>query len=102
MEAIFQLTQDLISLPHVRSAFQSVGLMLNETKSKELLVHRSRNTESLYSNFHRVKSVKILGITLSDDVKWNLDTNDMHVLKRASRRLYIIRYLQNARELVGV
>ena len=103
VEAIVQPTQDLISLPHVRSVFLSVGLMLNESKSKELFIHRSRNTVTQNSDFQRVESVKILGMTLSCDVKWNLHIKD--VLKRASRRLYVIRCLRNVlspRDLVRV
>ena len=40
----------------------------------------------------RVKSYKLLGLWLDDDLKWN--TNTEYITKKASKRLYLLKILK--------
>jgi hypothetical protein len=42
-------------------------------------------------NIERVKSARILGLTVQDNMKWNEHINN--IVKKASKRLYMLRLL---------
>ncbi len=105
IELIESPSQILLSSSHIEGKFKSVGLTLNLTKCKEILIQRSNLPENLISTsvFTRVSQLRILGFIFSDSLSWKLQINN--VLMRATRRLYIIRCLRNIlsnRELILV
>ena len=44
--------------------------------------------------FELVTSVKILGVTVTDDLKWKVHVNN--IVLKASKRLYLLRLLKRA------
>ena len=73
--------------------FASNGLLLNKSKSK-LCIRRSQvYPPSSISGFTQVDSLKILGVYVTNNFKWN-ESLAMN-LKTASRRLHIIRCLKD-------
>ena len=79
----------------ISTLFSDVGLFLNESKCKELIFQRSVLPKNIVSNhvFPHVSSLRVLGFIFNDSLTWNLQISD--VIKRASRRLYIIRCLKS-------
>ena len=74
------------------------NMMLNPQKTKELCFCFS-NKPQLRSPLHlnglpiqSVKSAKLLGVTLSSDLKWDLHVQS--IVKKASQRLYILTILK--------
>ncbi|KAK0135194.1 RNA-directed DNA polymerase from mobile element jockey [Merluccius polli] len=77
------------------------NLMLNTSKTKEVIVdyRKSRRTEHaplLISGgeVERVDNIKFLGIHISSDLTWSLNTS--HLVKKAQQRLYFLRKLKRA------
>ena len=76
------------------SVFAEKGLIVNRSKCKQIRFCRSRVHASHHdSGFTRVDSLKILGITFSNTLKWDCHVSAM--LSTASQRLYIIRRLKD-------
>ena len=73
---------------------------LNATKCKELRINFSKqksDVDLVIANeqfFELVTSAKILGVTVTDDLKWNAHVNN--VVLKASKRLYLLRLLKRA------
>lgn len=83
-----------ITLSALESLFEDCGLVLNRSKCKLLYVRRSvDSTDFLDSGFTPVSSLKILGVIVTDRLKWDLQISTL--LKTASQRLYIIRCLKD-------
>ena len=72
---------------------------LNAKKCKEMIIDFRKNKtiipETIIENqlMPRVKSYKLLGIWLDDDMKWS--TNTDYITKKAAKRLYLLRKLKN-------
>ena len=83
-------------------------MKLNHKKCKEIRVCFLRQPPLLTPltignhELEIVTSHKVLGITIQNDLKWGLHTND--IIKKASKRLHILRVLRRAgvpsRELI--
>ena len=104
VETVAERRPSSITFEDCEKMFSQKGLVLNKSKCKLLRLKRSSSC-NVYSKsgFIEVASVKILGITLTDNFKW--DSSITANLKNASRRLYIIRCLKNflsGHELVNV
>ena len=91
--------QDAVST--VENWSSSNGLHLNADKCKELLVDFKTTKQSfdpLTVNGKKlpvVKSAKILGLTISSNLKWTDHINE--VIKKANKRLYFIILLKRAK-----
>ena len=74
---------------------QSDGLQLKESKCKEFPVDFSKPCRSFQpilinnKSIDVVPSVKLLGLTISEDLKWNQHVMD--ICKKVSSRLYFLR-----------
>ena len=74
------------------------NMKLNASKTKEMRVNFSPSSPSFQSivinnqTINVVKHAKLLGVTISDDLKWNLHVNT--ICKKASKRLYALRLLR--------
>ena len=77
------------------------GMELKETKCKELRISFSTSNKFFdpitinSKNVEVVTAVKLLGVTLSSDLKWNSHIANM--CKKVSSRLYFLRQLKRAR-----
>ena len=77
----------------INRKFLQAGLHLNETKCKEMLLCRSPGIAQEISEIvKRVGFMRILGVTLADNMSWSAHLSD--IVKRASRRLFIVRCLR--------
>ena len=80
---------------------QSDGLQLKESKCKEFRVDFSKPCRSFQpilinnKSIDVVPSVKLLGLTISEDLKWNLHVMD--ICKKASSRLCFLRQLKRVK-----
>ena len=45
------------------------------------------------TTIERVTSFKLLGLWVDDNLKWNMNTN--HVIKKAAKRLYLLKVLKS-------
>ena len=83
-----------VHIDHCESISNSKGLLLKKSKCKQLCIRRSKLCPQIPKNgFVEVDSLKILGCIFTSKYKWDesVSTN----LKKASRRLHIIRCLKN-------
>ncbi len=75
-------------------------LILNDEKCKELRICFAKNQEDfqpIYVNgkeLEIVKSAKLLGVTVTSDLSWNVHINN--VIKKAAKRLYFLVQLKRA------
>lgn len=73
---------------------------LNSTKCKELRINFSKQpctevpVEINDQCFEVVKSAKILGVTVTDDLKWNSHVGN--IVLKASKRIYLLKQLKRA------
>jgi hypothetical protein len=80
---------------------QFVDGQLNSTKCKELRMHFGRdeldfsNIRINGSNLEIINHIKILGLTISNDLKWNQHVNN--IVKKANKRIYFIIQLKRAK-----
>ena len=80
---------------------QSDGLQLKESKCREFRVDFSKPCRSFQpilinnKSIDVVPSVKLLGLTISEDLKWNQHVMD--ICKKVSSRLYFLRQLKRAK-----
>ena len=76
------------------------GFQLNETKCKELRIgfsNRNHDFEPLVLNgkpLELVTSAKLLGVTISYDLKWNMHSSEL--IRKCSSRLYFLRQLKRS------
>ena len=76
-------------------------MKINTSKTKELLFSFSKQPSVALPAVHlenqiieRTPSAKLLGIYITDDLKWNTHIN--HITKKASQRLYMLSTLKKA------
>ena len=75
-------------------------MQLNADKCKELIIDFKKNKHAFSpavvngKELAVVNSAKILGITLSNDLKWNFHVNE--TIKKANKRLYFLVLLRRA------
>jgi len=70
------------------------GLVVNLSKCKSICVSFGRNCSPVpLSDVLIVKDLRILGVTLNENLSWN--THVDNIVKSASRRLYLLRLLKN-------
>lgn len=80
---------------------QADKFQLNESKCKELRISFSKSGNGFEpiiinnKNIEIVSSVKLLGLTISDDLKWN--GHVLEICKKVSSRLYFLRQLKRAK-----
>ena len=74
---------------------------LNEDKCKEMRIQFTKSDSCQPSpitindnELDTISEVKILGLTLRSDLKWNSHVNN--IIKKASKRLYFLRQLKRA------
>ena len=74
---------------------------LNPQKCKEMYVNFMKNSITAMrpisignQNVQRVRTYKLLGVIISDDLKWN--THVEYVITKAAKRLYALRLLKRA------
>ena len=74
------------------------GFQLNERKCKELRISFAKNEpefDPIWVNrqtLETVKSIKLLGLNISSDLKWNAHV--LELVRKASTRLYFLRQLK--------
>ena len=77
------------------------GFQLNESKCKELRISFIKSENTLEpvtinnTNIEVVPSAKLLGVMISNDLKWNVHVE--MIGKKAAARLYFLRQLQRAK-----
>ncbi len=91
-----QLMADQVSLWSNNNKFQ-----IQHKKCKEMRISFKKHP-TIYENLHIngntidiVKSVKLLGVTLQDNLKWNQHVDV--IIKKASKRLYFLSQLKRAK-----
>ena len=94
----------IIPIQYIEEEFLNFGLCLNRSKCKELHICRTRVVPELNVGCATiVNSLKILGVWFSESLSWS--THFSEIVKKASRRLYIIRCLKQSickRDLITV
>ena len=76
------------------------GFQLNERKCKELMISFARNEpefDPIWVNrqtLETVTSVKLLGLNISSDLKWNVHVSEL--VRKVSTRLYFLRQLKKS------
>ena len=89
-------TKDCPNLSHLAAIQDWIlkhDMVLNRSKCCQMIIHRVKDRCILpYDDIQVVKSVNILGVTLSDDLRW--DAHFDNVLLNASRRLHVLRCLK--------
>ena len=99
-----QAAVDILARRATKDKFQ-----LNETKCKELLINLNTNNRTSFDPvvvngmpIDLVTSAKILGLNISNDLKWNCHIDS--IIKKAKKRLYSLSQLKSSglgtRELV--
>ena len=77
------------------------GFQLNESKCKELRISFSSSPSTVVpitindKQIEVVSSAKLLGVLVSDDLKWNVHVN--HICKKTATRLYFLKQLKRAK-----
>ena len=75
------------------------SMELNGKKCKEMLIYfRKKKTEIPLINIgddkiSSVKSYKLLGIWIDDDMRWK--TNTEYIVKKGAKRLYLLKILKS-------
>ncbi|KAK1802684.1 hypothetical protein P4O66_004184 [Electrophorus voltai] len=92
----------LEEIKHLENWCQENNLLLNVSKTKELIVECSRKQERHYQPMRisgtmveRVDSFRYLGVHISQDLSWSRHTNSL--VKKARQRLYHLRCLRDFR-----
>ncbi|KAK1785700.1 hypothetical protein P4O66_019049 [Electrophorus voltai] len=87
---------------HLENWYQGNNLLLNISKTKELIVDCSKKQEWHYqpvrihgTTVERVDSFRYLGVNISQDLSWSHHTNSL--AKKARQRLYHLRHLRDFR-----
>ena len=94
VESIETPSQQLLTSAYIKEKFVSAGLKLNMMKCNEMLIQRSvlPQNQVTTSVFSTRDKLCILGFMFSKSLSWDIQICD--ILKRAARRLYIIRCLK--------
>ena len=77
------------------------GFQLNESKGKELRISFTKSENPLEpitinnTNIEVVPSAKLLGVMISNDLKWNVHVE--MICKKVAGRLYFLRQLKRAK-----
>ena len=75
-------------------------MMLNISKCKEVVIDFAKEKRTFQPLFvdgipiNRVESARILGLTVQNNMKWNLHVD--HIVTKASKRLYLLRLLKRS------
>ncbi|KAK1787403.1 hypothetical protein P4O66_002727 [Electrophorus voltai] len=92
----------LEEIKHLENWCQENNLLLNVSKTKELIVDCSKKQERHYqpvrisgTTVERVDSFRYLGVHISQDMSWSRHTNSL--AKKAHQRLYHLRCLRDFR-----
>ncbi|KAK1792853.1 hypothetical protein P4O66_012763 [Electrophorus voltai] len=92
----------LEEIKHLENWCQENNLLLNVSKTKELIVDCSKKQERHYqpvriggTTVERVDSFRYLGVHISQDLSWSRHTNSL--AKKARQRLYHLRCLRDFR-----
>ncbi|KAK1794570.1 hypothetical protein P4O66_001295 [Electrophorus voltai] len=92
----------LEEIKHLENWCQENNLLLNVSKTKELIVDCSKKQEQHYqpvrisgTTVERVDSFRYLGVHISQDLSWSRHTNSL--AKKARQRLYHLRRLRDFR-----
>ncbi|KAK1804850.1 hypothetical protein P4O66_003552 [Electrophorus voltai] len=92
----------LVEIKHLENWCQENNLLLNISKTKELIVDFSKKQERHYqpvringTTVERVDSFRYLGVHISQDLSWSRNTNSL--AKKARQRLYHLRCLRDFR-----
>ncbi|KAK1785226.1 hypothetical protein P4O66_018626, partial [Electrophorus voltai] len=92
----------LEEIKHLENWCQENNLLLNVSKTKELIVDCSKKQEWHYqpvriggTTVERVDSFRYLGVHISQDLSWSRHTNSL--AKKARQRLYHLRCLRDFR-----
>ncbi|KAK1803911.1 hypothetical protein P4O66_003852 [Electrophorus voltai] len=92
----------LEEIKHLENWCQENNLLLNVSKTKELIVDCSKKQERHYqpvrisgTTVKRVDSFRYLGVHISQDLSWSCHTNSL--AKKARQRLYHLRRLRDFR-----
>lgn len=94
LEALKSPFDRMIPISYIEEQFRDAGLTLNRGKCQEMIVSCSYSFSlPINACLSRVQSAKILGVIFSDSLTWSAQFSDL--LKRAARRLYLIRALKN-------
>ncbi|KAK1798222.1 hypothetical protein P4O66_000716 [Electrophorus voltai] len=90
----------LEEIKHLENWCQENNLLLNVSKTKELIVDCSKKQERHYqpvrisgTTVERVDSFRYLGVHISQDLSWSRHTNSL--AKKARQRLYHLRRLRD-------
>ncbi|KAK1794705.1 hypothetical protein P4O66_001415 [Electrophorus voltai] len=90
----------LEEIKHLENWCQEKNLLLNVSKTKELIVDCSKKQERHYqpvrisgTTVERVDSFRYLGVHISQDLSWSRHTNSL--AKKARQRLYHLRRLRD-------
>ncbi|KAI3377264.1 hypothetical protein L3Q82_009168, partial [Scortum barcoo] len=91
-----------MEIQHFTQWCSNNNLVLNTSKTKEVIVdyRRSRRTEHAPLLIHgeaveRVNNIKFLGIHITSDLTWSMNTA-AHLVKKAQQRLFFLRKLKRA------
>ncbi|KAK1792044.1 hypothetical protein P4O66_001826 [Electrophorus voltai] len=92
----------LEEIKHLENWCQENNLLINVSKTKELIVDCSKKQERHYqpvrisgTTVERVDSFRYLGVHISQDLSWSRHTNSL--AKKARQRLYHLRCLRDFR-----
>ena len=83
----------------VKSYAEKEKIQLNLKKCKEMLIDFQRQKTVIPHikvediTIDRVTSFKLLGLWVDDNLKWNKNTN--HIIKKAAKRLYLLKVLKS-------
>ena len=82
---------------HVQEWSQNNKLVINTSKTKEIIFWRSKKASSKYNlpllnNIQRVNHVVLLGVTLESNLGWSIHINN--ILSQAMQRFYLLRQLK--------
>ena len=90
--------QDLVNV--IYNWCEVNNMKLNIGKCKEMVIDFAREKHEFLPltinnvGIERVKSARILGLSIQDDLKWNEHVN--HIVKKAGKRLYMLRLLKRS------
>ena len=82
---------------HVQEWSQNNKLVINTSKTKEIIFWRSKKASSKYNlpllnNIQRVNHFVFLGVTLESNLGWSIHINN--ILSQAMQRFYLLRQLK--------
>jgi len=76
------------------------GMHINNTKTKEMIIHFGSNPDNLQNitingkQIETINNFKLLGVIISSDLSWNAHV--AYILNKTAKRMYCIRYLVRA------